>query len=73
MAKKTKLKTQEDIFQDAAKKVAEHIWEDDAEHENYDEYIKDFNDPRDHVLYQAALVLGHEDEFDDDIKEYLEE
>lgn len=60
----------ESIWNQAANEVATYIWDSDAQHESYEEYIDEGNDPREHVLYHAAVVLGFELDFDKDIEEY---
>lgn len=59
-------------FDNAAMECARYIFDSDSEQISYQEYINDGNDPRDHILYCAAVVLGEElEEFQNDIKEYL--
>ena len=55
---------------DHAKVIAQYILDSDAERDNYEEYIAEGQDPRDHVYYSAAVVLGCTDEFDEDIEKY---
>jgi hypothetical protein len=43
----------------------------DCEQVSYQEYVQDGNDPRDHILYHAAVVLGEVEYFAPDIDEYL--
>lgn len=50
--------------------VAQYIFDSDCERDSYQEYIEDGNDPRDHVYYRAAMILGHEDDFADDVENY---
>jgi hypothetical protein len=62
------------IYVDAAMECARYIFDSDCEQISYQEYINDGNDPRDHILYHAAIVLGEEsEEFRNDIREYLKE
>lgn len=61
-------------YEDAAKECARYIFDTQCEQESYQEFIQDGNDPRDHIMYCAALVLGESsEEFENDIKEYLKE
>ena len=60
-------------YESAAKECASYIFDSDSEQVSYEEYIVDGNDPRDHILYHAALVLGREKDFEIDINEYLKE
>jgi hypothetical protein len=61
-------------YTDAAMECARYIFDSDSEQISYQEYINDGNDPRDHILYHAAIVLGEEsEEFRNDIREYLKE
>jgi hypothetical protein len=62
-----------DPYKIAAEECARYIVDSDSEQISYQEYIQDGNDPRDHILYCAAVVLGEEKEFQTDIDEYLKE
>lgn len=55
----------------AATECARYIFDSDAEQISYQEYIQDGNDPRDHILYHAAVVLGETEDFQVDINEFL--
>lgn len=58
----------------SAEECAKYIMDSDCEQISYQEYINDGNDPRDHILYHAAVVLGVDsEEFTNDIREYLKE
>lgn len=56
---------------DASIECARYIMDSDCEQISYQEYVKDGNDPRDHILYHAAVVLGETEDFQSDIDEYL--
>ena len=59
------------MFESAAQ-CAQYIMDCDSEHDDYwDWTVNQGEDPREHILYHAAVVLGCDDEFADDIKEYL--
>lgn len=59
-------------FRSAAEECANYIFDSDGEQISYQEYIQEGNDPRDHILYCAAVVLGKEqEEFNNDIKEFI--
>ena len=60
-------------YESASKECASYIFDSDCEQQSYEEYIIDGNDPRDHILYHAAVVLGVDGEFQTDIDEYLKE
>lgn len=60
-----------DQYKVAAEECARYVFDSDCEQTSYQEYIQDGNDPRDHILYSAAVVLGYEDDFNTDIDEYL--
>ena len=60
-------------YESASKECASYIFDSDCEQQSYEEYIIDGNDPRDHILYHAALVLGREKDFEIDINEYINE
>jgi hypothetical protein len=69
------MKTKTELsYTDAAMECARYIFDSDSEQISYQEYINDGNDPRDHILYHAAIVLGEEsEEFRNDIREYLKQ
>lgn len=58
-------------YETAAMECARYIFDSDAEQISYQEYIQDGNDPREHILYHAAIVLGEAENFQIDILEYL--
>lgn len=58
-------------FRIAAEECARYIFDSEWEQTGYQEYIQDGNDPRDHILYYAAIVLGNEKEFQTDIREFI--
>ena len=60
-------------FDGAAIECARYIMDSDCEQVSYQEYVQDGNDPRDHILYLAAMVLDETDDFQSDIDEYLKE
>lgn len=55
----------------AAMECARYIFDSDVEQISYQEYVRDGNDPREHILYHAAVVLNETDDFEDDIDDYL--
>lgn len=56
----------------AAEECARYIFDSDCEQLSYQEFIQEDNDPRDHILYDAALVLGETADFLTDIEQYLQ-
>jgi hypothetical protein len=59
-------------IRDASIECARYIMDSDCEQVSYQQYIEDGNDPRDHILYLASIVLGEEnEEFQNDINEFL--
>lgn len=58
-------------YKTAAMECARYILDSDCEQISYQEYIVDGNDPRDHILYHAAVVLGEIEDFQNDINEFL--
>ena len=60
-------------FNQSAMECARYIFDSDCEQISYQEYIQDGNDPRDHILYCAAVVLGETEDFQIDIDEFLKE
>lgn len=59
-------------YHTAAEECARYIFDSDCEQLSYQEFIQEGNDPRDHILYHAALVLGETADFFTDITEYLQ-
>ena len=57
-------------FLESARECASYIFDSETEQTSYQNYIEEGNDPRDHILYYAARVLGKDDQFDVDISEY---
>lgn len=55
----------------SATECARYIFDSDCEQISYQEYIVDGNDPRDHILYHAAVVLGETEDFQTDIQEFI--
>jgi hypothetical protein len=55
----------------AAMECARYIFDSDVEQISYQEYVRDGNDPREHILYHAAVVLNETDDFQPDIDDYL--
>jgi hypothetical protein len=51
---------------------ARYIFDSDCEQISYQEFIQEGNNPVDHILYHAALVLGQSNEFQKDIDFYKE-
>ena len=67
------MKTQTEMnYTDAAMECARYIFDSQCEQDSYQEYIIDGNDPREHILYCAAVVLGETEDFQTDIDEYLQ-
>lgn len=52
----------------ASTALAELIWDDNKEHNDYDEYIEDGNDPAGHALYWAAVIIGKTKYLEKDLK-----
>jgi len=59
-------------FDQAARECARYIFDSDCEQISYQEFINDGFDPRDHILYHAAVVLDETEDFTKDIEQYLE-
>ncbi len=57
-------------YETASMECARYIFDSDAEQISYQEYIQDDNDPREHILYCAAVVLGETEDFQQDILNY---
>jgi hypothetical protein len=66
------MKTQAEMtYTDAAMECARYIFDSDSEQISYQEFVQDGNDPRQHILYCAAMILGETEDFEPDIDEYL--
>lgn len=55
----------------SAVECARYIFDSQSDQESYMEFIQGGNDPREHILYHAALVLGLTEDFEPDIQEFL--
>lgn len=60
-----------DAYKIAAEECAIYVFESESEQISYEEYIQSGGDPRDHIIYHAAVILDKADNFQDDIDEYL--
>jgi hypothetical protein len=58
---------------ESAKRLAEYVYQDDNNLESYRNWCIDGQNPREHIYYHAALVLGKDSELDIDISEYEDE
>lgn len=58
-------------YNTASMECARYIFDSDCEQVSYQNYIEEGNDPRDHILYCAAVVLGETEDFQIDIDEYI--
>jgi len=66
------MKSQTELtYVDAAMECARYIFDSDSEQISYQEFVQDGNDPRQHILYCAAMILGETEDFEPDIDEYL--
>lgn len=57
-------------LKECAKECAIYIMDQDCEHEDYETFVEHGHDPRTHILYHAAVVLGIKDEFKEDVIQY---
>lgn len=60
-------------IRDASIECARYIFDSEWMQISYQEHVQDGNDPRDHILYCAAMVLDETEDFQPDIDEYLKE
>lgn len=58
-------------YKTSAKECAEYIFDSEWLQTDYQDHVQSGEDPRDHILYHAAVVLNRVSEFDTDIVEYL--
>ena len=56
----------------SANKCAKFIFDDPYQKESYEAHIHLGKNPRDHIYFNASLVLGKDDELDVDIEYYQE-
>ena len=61
-----------DPYKVAAEDCAYFVFESEWVQDGYNRHIEDGEDPREHILYSAAVILGKADSFQDDIEAYLE-
>lgn len=57
-------------YESAAIECAYFVFESEWVQDGYTVHIEDGNDPRDHILYSAAVILNKTENFQDDINEY---
>ena len=57
--------------EDAAFECARYILDSQWEQDGYRDFVEEGNDPREHIFYYAAVILGIVDQLQDDIDEYL--
>lgn len=57
-------------YESASMECARYIFDSDCEQISYQEFVRDGNDPREHILYCAAVVLGETEDFQQDILDY---
>ena len=55
----------------AAEECARYIFDSDCEQVSYQAYIEEGNDPRNHILYCAAVILDETKDFQNDIREFI--
>lgn len=61
-----------DPYKIAAEDCAYFVFESEWVQDGYTRHIEDGEDPREHILYSAAVILGKTESFQDDIDNYLE-
>lgn len=59
-----------DPYKIAAEECAYFVYESEWVQDGYSSHIENGNDPRDHILYSAAVILGKAENFQIDINEY---
>jgi len=57
-------------YESAAIECAYFVYESEWVQKGYDDHIENYNDPRDHIIYSAAVILNKTENFQDDINEY---
>jgi hypothetical protein len=60
-------------YETAAMECARYIFDSDCEQASYQNYVEEGNDPRDHIFYCAAVVLGETEDLQIEINEYLKQ
>lgn len=61
----------EEQWTEFALECARYVFDSDCEQISFEEHIRDDKDPRNHILYHAAVVLGYDEDFQQDIDDYL--
>lgn len=59
-----------DPYKIAAEECAYFVFDSEWVQDGYQRHIEDGEDPRDHIIYSAAVILGKTENFQDDINEY---
>lgn len=59
-------------FLESARECASYIFDSETEQNSYQNYIEEGNDPREHIMYHAAIILCKDDQFDVNIQKYEE-
>jgi hypothetical protein len=57
----------------AATRCAEFIYDSEWLQDGYQNFIENGNDPREHIMYHAAVFLGKSEPLKVDVTEYLKE
>lgn len=57
-------------YQNAAQECAYFVFESEWVQHGYDDHISSGENPKDHILYSAAVILDKTENFQDDINEY---
>jgi len=59
-------------FLESARECASYIFDSGNEQTSYQHHIQEGNDPTEHIMYHAAIILGKDDQFNNDIQVYEE-
>lgn len=55
---------------EASQALAEYVRDNNNEHNDYDQHVEDGNDPREHVLYWSAVILGKTSYLQKELKDH---
>lgn len=61
-----------DPYKVAAEECAYFVFDSEWVQDGYQRHIEDGEDPREHIIYSAAVILGKTENFEEDIQQYLQ-
>ena len=61
-----------DPYKIAAEECAYFVFDSEWVQDGYQRHIEHGEDPREHIIYSAAVILGKTENFEEDIQQYLQ-